>query len=1051
MKRLFSKVILFFFASLMILLFQNATLLTSDSTADNDKMIFGVGVHLKYYLPQASTGLTDSAEKAKEDLYFKRIKGAGFNSFRTDYTWAGTEPVLGQYRTMMDGTEQFVQRAPQQNLSPLVILGNGNAKYGGGYPVTPEQIEGFTNYAKYVASHLRDTVSYYEIWNEWLMGTGLPLDQRDVSYVKDPKYYANVIKATVKAVKAVNPKAITMAGSQGLGDFDYEWYKGLAEQGAFDDIDGVSFHPYNFGGRKILDPNINTIKQLDKMHAMLLSVSKRKSLDFYFTEIGWPDYVQSVKNWDDTYFDDPYELTEQDTANRMARFLLLAKTRSYIKGIWIFSLSNVCMASYDKECHFGLIDHNPGKWKVTEYWKKAYVNVMNISDLMTDYRVIDSAVSDDGSAAIVFQGPKGYALTMWRMEDGRLENSSDWKKVPEGFTQKGALAVLNVDEKGARYIPSDALSSMPLVIRSKGILTIPESFKKKNYKIVIEKNQPYTLPEQNYAVLNLSSTGDLSLAIDGETKWNSRTTCSYCAAGIKDNGNIFIYDKKTGKEYFSTGAHNRPSAKLMASREEPYLRIVDSGGIAWASSFKFENFSLKKGQSVRVGASGAAPDLVLTMRTDGKLALTLNNGKLVWSSEVECADCWMLMQGGQRGDGNLVLRSGDEPKWSTDSWGHKGAVLEFSKTSPHMKIVDATGIVWSISDEFVDLKLTSQQSVNIGISARSPDVSLKLEGDGNLIVTRYGKTLWSSETSGACTDCRAVMQGDGNFALYNNQTGKPYFDTRTWGLRNRGAKLKISYRQPYLQIKDEKGVLWGSTMSFDDFRLNPSQILQIGPNAKAPLMTLKNELSGELVLYNGSAGEILWRSNTECESTHFCYVTMHGNGGDGNLVSNAQPKNKGTPYAAFSTGTYDENKRYKRGTLVKFSTREPAMSIVDDTGIIWASSKKFADFTLWPGQRIKVGSGNAPDVSLYLEKNGNVVLYKNRRGAVLWESGTTGRCENCRLSLQGDGNLVLYDGAKAVFDSKTWGHPGAYLEISASFPYLRIVSREDKVVWTSSK
>lgn len=51
-------------------------------------------------------------------------------------------------------------------------------------------------------------------------------------------------------------------------------------------------------------------------------------------------------------------------------------------------------------------------------------------------------------------------------------------------------------------------------------------------------------------------------------------------------------------------------------------------------------------------------------------------------------------------------------------------------------------------------------------------------------------------------------------------------------------------------------------------------------------------------------------------------------------------------------------------------------------------------------------------------------------GARLWESGTRGRGAGI-LSMQRDGDLVIYDGARrrALWSTGTKGHPGSYLVV----------------------
>jgi hypothetical protein len=63
---------------------------------------------------------------------------------------------------------------------------------------------------------------------------------------------------------------------------------------------------------------------------------------------------------------------------------------------------------------------------------------------------------------------------------------------------------------------------------------------------------------------------------------------------------------------------------------------------------------------------------------------------------------------------------------------------------------------------------------------------------------------------------------------------------------------------------------------------------------------------------------------------------------------------------------------------------------------------------------------------LTMQSDGNLVLYKD--GAAVWASWTVGTGHH--LSMQGDGNLVVYNwDLKPVWSSGTAGSPGAVLSI----------------------
>jgi hypothetical protein len=97
-------------------------------------------------------------------------------------------------------------------------------------------------------------------------------------------------------------------------------------------------------------------------------------------------------------------------------------------------------------------------------------------------------------------------------------------------------------------------------------------------------------------------------------------------------------------------------------------------------------------------------------------------------------------------------------------------------------------------------------------------------------------------------------------------------------------------------------------------------------------------------------------------------------------------------------------------------------------------------FKLLAGQSFIIG-----DLKLSMQSDGNLVLYRD--GQSKWATGTNkwpSTCTTCYASFQSDGNLELYSPTAngeytAYWSTGTNGHPGAQLYLSDSAPYLSIV------------
>jgi hypothetical protein len=95
-------------------------------------------------------------------------------------------------------------------------------------------------------------------------------------------------------------------------------------------------------------------------------------------------------------------------------------------------------------------------------------------------------------------------------------------------------------------------------------------------------------------------------------------------------------------------------------------------------------------------------------------------------------------------------------------------------------------------------------------------------------------------------------------------------------------------------------------------------------------------------------------------------------------------------------------------------------------------------------------AGSAPITSNYLtlsmETDGNLVLYRSPGKQLLWQSNTSGTCSgDCVAAFQADGNLVLYkNGSIAYWNTTTYRNPGARLVLAPAPPYLSIRTTRPK-------
>lgn len=321
------------------------------------------------------------------------------------------------------------------------------------------------------------------------------------------------------------------------------------------------------------------------------------------------------------------------------------------------------------------------------------------------------------------------------------------------------------------------------------------------------------------------------------------------------------------------------------------------------------------------------------------------------------------------------------------------------------------------------------------------------QGDGNVVLYDGSRALWSSRTNGKSTGSLA-MQGDGNLVLYS-PAGAPLWDTRTNG--RAGASLVVQ-DDGNVVVSVVGLVLWSTNTAQAAPAPAPAPTPSAPPSGCGAI-AVNQELArgaevrscngrflfahqgdGNVVLYDGSRA--LWNTRTNGKATRALVMQ-----GDGNLVlysstNTALWHTRTNGRAGASLAVQDDgNVVLKLGAQVLWSTNTAQVAAPPPAPTPAPAPAP----TPTPAPTVGCGTLNANDAlgvnealtscdgrfSLVHQGDGNVVLYQ---GAVArWSTATSGRASSS-LVMQGDGNLVLYGTAgQALWNSRTAGKPNARL------------------------
>lgn len=292
----------------------------------------GVGTHLDHY-------------SYNSERYISLMNEYGFTSFRDGISWNAIEHTKGKMNIppKNEKVDSVLMKSPSRIIkNSIFVLAYGNKNHtDNGRPKTKEQADQFAKYAKWVATRYKGRIKYYEIWNEWLVHTGVkkgdPIPPNDI--------YLYLVKVTAKAIKDADPEAIVITGSLNpIYSEQVKWISDLIKEGLSDYVDGISIHPYTYYEQKrsfLISP-VEDMKLIDDFEKRINVLSGRK-MPIYITEMGYPTSTEVVGG-----------VTPEIAAKYIYEYTSLAKSRSYIKGVWWYDLIDDGNDTKNKEHNFGL-------------------------------------------------------------------------------------------------------------------------------------------------------------------------------------------------------------------------------------------------------------------------------------------------------------------------------------------------------------------------------------------------------------------------------------------------------------------------------------------------------------------------------------------------------------------------------------------------------------------------------------------------------------------------------------------------------------------------
>ncbi len=573
----------------------------------------------------------------------------------------------------------------------------------------------------------------------------------------------------------------------------------------------------------------------------------------------------------------------------------------------------------------------------------------------------------------------------------------------------------------------------------------------------------------NFAIFSSSTFAASSIV--GESKSKDKGVAPY-RMNLQKDGNLVIIDSKNATTWSSgtSGLGTFPHRLVM--QNDGNMVIYDALNQAtWATNTDcFTLDFLKEGLNLKQGSYIASPNrnFYLVMQVDGNLVMysssSFSSDRVVWQTNTNGKGTAPYRAALQK-DGNLVVYDSlNKALWGAAAEGRgsgSGYRLQVQDTGC-LSIFDGKGSsTWSsytsatvraISDGLANLDKLVQDNY---LQSMNGTFYLRMQSDGNLVVYcnndwATNHIVWQSNTKArGVAPYRSVMQSDGNLVVYDS-ANTPIWASGSYGKGSAPYRLSMQNDGNLVIYDASQNATWATyTDCYVLDSINNDVSITHGNYMCSPngLYYLAMRKEGNLALYKSgdfNNDNITWQTSTGGKGTGPYRMTMQT---DGNLVV----------YDSASTPLWASNTTGKGTAPYKLSVKDDGNVVINDgkgksiwTTCTTSTSTRTTDAlynlaVMNQGQYVQSLNNS---FFLRLNSDGNLVLYTSNdwsRSSAIWMSNSANKgVAPYRLTMQSDGNLVVYDATNAAM----WASGSCF---RGSAPY-RLVSQNDGnvVIYDSS-
>jgi len=265
-----------------------------------------------------------------------RMQEAGIQWARFDLCWWGLcESTPGEYNFTPSysgstwDTDGAIQMLHDRGIEPFPILCYGNPLYDNGQgPFSEAGRQAYGNFCHAAAERYKNSVTYWEIWNE---------PNLEFFWGRAPNAvdYAQLAQVAAGRIREGNPQAIVAGGV--TSGIDLGFLQTAFDNGLLDAVDAITIHPYRIAAPESIAGEVSTIRSM-------IAARTSRSIAVWTGEWGYNTY------WS--------EVSEKGQAKCLSRMMTGNLAMGIDLSIWFSTHAFVEISGSDHDAEWGLLDYD---------------------------------------------------------------------------------------------------------------------------------------------------------------------------------------------------------------------------------------------------------------------------------------------------------------------------------------------------------------------------------------------------------------------------------------------------------------------------------------------------------------------------------------------------------------------------------------------------------------------------------------------------------------------------------------------------------------------